>query len=236
LQSDLKAFIIDSLFMNEIIFASHLAAILVISYITRRLGLVALTCFVVLQSLLANLFVLKQIVLFGYEVTCSDVFSVGAIVALNLLQEDFDAAASRRAVLLSFFFMIFFVLMSWIHLLYAPSGQDYMHSAYSQILSFAPRLMFASICTTVIAQGVDVRLFSSMKMLAPKASLFFRSGITVFISQGLDTLLFTFLGLYGLVASPWNIFFISYAIKMFISLFLLLFSSHAFSIRSTSSV
>ena len=222
--------------MNEILFIAHLAAVVAISYMARRLGRTALTCFVVLQSLMANLFVLKQVVLFGFEVTCSDVFSVGAIVALNLLQEDFDAAASRRAVLLSFFFMLFFVVMSWIHLLYIPSTTDYMHDAYRQVLGVAPRLMFASICTTIVAQAIDIRLFAYMKRCFPKALLSIRSGITISISQGVDTLLFTFLGLYGLVASPWDVVFISYAIKMFISLFLLLFSSHAFSIRSPSSV
>lgn len=218
--------------MNTFILAAHLVAIIVISFFVRRLGSVALTCFVVLQTILANLFVLKQINVCGFDATCSDVFSVGAMISLNMLQEDYDAKSSKQAVLLSFAFMLFFVTMSWIHLQYIPAEQDGTYEAYSAILGMTPRLMIASIVTTLISQGIDVKLFGLLKQLLPKRGLPLRSGLSALISQAVDTALFTFLGLYGFVANPVDIFLVSYVIKIGITFTLL----YAIPIRNTAPI
>ena len=68
---------------NESIFLSHLVVVIFFSYIARRYGQIALMVSVVIQSLMANIFVLKQMALFGYTVTCSDVYSVGAILTIS---------------------------------------------------------------------------------------------------------------------------------------------------------
>ena len=63
--------------MNELIFLFHI--LLVLSFVlgALRLGKNALLSLLALQAILANLFVVKQISLFGFAVTCSDVFAIG---------------------------------------------------------------------------------------------------------------------------------------------------------------
>ena len=73
--------------MNESIFLFHVITILVFTLIAFRLGKTALGSWICIQALCANLLVLKQVVLFGLHVTCSDVFAIGGILRLNLLQE-----------------------------------------------------------------------------------------------------------------------------------------------------
>ena len=55
-----------------------------------------LVAMISIYCILANLFVLKQISLFGYHPTASDAFSVGAILGLNLLQEYYGKDFCRR--------------------------------------------------------------------------------------------------------------------------------------------
>ncbi len=210
---------------NGSIFLSHLIVVIFFSYIARRYGQIALMTSIVIQSLMANIFVLKQMDLFGYTVTCSDVYSVGAILTLNILQEDHGPKKAQEAVGMSFCFLLFFAVMAWIHLLYVPSIEDTTHESYMVIFGHSFRLIGASIITTLIAQALDVRLFGFLRRYFPSTKLACRSGISTLVSQGIDTILFTFLGLYGLVSSPWNIIVVSYAVKVAISCIMLAFSS-----------
>lgn len=202
--------------MNEIIFFIHIILIIAFANGALRLGKEALTAWVSLQAILANLFVIKQIVLFGFNVTCSDVFAIGSIFGLNLLQEHHGRDAAKRTAKICFYFMLFFALMSQVHLLYTPSIHDVSHLSFVNILSPAPRLLLASLAAFFIVQQIDVRLFHFLKIRFPKLPLFARNGISLTLSQFLDTILFSFFGLFGLVANIWDIIFVSFVLKLLI--------------------
>lgn len=211
--------------MNELIFFLHLLIVILFSFAARRLGKMAVFSFIIVQSILANLFVIKQMELCGFTVTCSDVYAVGSIIALNVLQEDYEKIDAQRAVGLSFFFLLFFAAGSFIHLLYVPSAGDTAHLAYARILESTPRIVVASIVTTFIVQLIDVQFFAFLKEKFTKTSFAIRASVSVTVAQILDTALFTFLGLYGLVDSPWDVFWVSLVLKLIISAVLLITSS-----------
>ncbi len=204
--------------MNELLFFTHIAFVLGFALIALRSGKVALVSFVALQAVLANIFVLKQTQLFGLSVTCSDVFAVGGMLSLNLLQSRYGADAAKRAVSISLATLLFFVLMSQIHLLYAPTAADATHAAYATLLETTPRLIGASVVTFYIVQRWDVWFFSQLK--------WGRFGISLLVSQALDTALFSFLGLYGQVSSLFDVIAFSFLVKSIVigcsSLFLAL--------------
>lgn len=151
--------------------------------------------------------------LFGLTVTCSDVFSIGGILSLNLLQEYFGRDAAKHAVKISVGALLFFALMSQIHLLYQPSLFDAVHGAFQDIFSSSLRIVAASLATFYFVQQWDVRFFAYLKGRLP-----IRIGLSLFISQFLDTVLFSFLGLYGIVGSLFDIIFMSFLIKCLIIL------------------
>lgn len=204
--------------MNELFFVLQLFLILLFTYGAFRLGEGALLTAVSMHALLANLFVLKQISFFGFEVSCSDGFAVGSILGLNLLREHFGKKSAKKAISICFFFMIFFVVMSQMHLLFSPSIYDTSHSAYKLLLSPAPRLLIASLFVFYLIQHFDVRLFSWISQHLPRFPFSVRSTISLTISQLFDTILFSFLGLYGLVTKLSHIIFISFFLKIFIIL------------------
>ena len=201
---------------NELIFLSHIFVVVGFVLGALRLGNEALAALIALQAVLANLFVVGQMSLFGFSVTCSDVFAIGAILGLNLLQEYYGKDAANKAVRISFFCLVFFTIMSQIHLFYTPLPEERTYSAFYTILSSTPRIAFASMGVFYIVQKLDIRLFGWLKSLFRGNCLPLRVFISLVLTQLLDTPLFSFFGLYGLVVSLFDIIAVSFFIKCLI--------------------
>lgn len=200
--------------MNEILFFTQIIIIIGFALGALKLGKAALTAWVAVQALIANLFVLKQITLFGFDVTASDAFAIGSLLGLNFLQEYFSREDAKQATWICFFFMLFFTVVSQVHLLYQPSSYDTTQPAFMAILRVAPRLFFASMSVFFIVQQIDIRFFTFLKSRMPKASFAIRAAIALVVSQFLDTFLFSFAGLYGIVASIVDIIVVSFILKL----------------------
>lgn len=201
--------------MNELLFFSQIVLCVLFTAYAVRLGKEALTALIALEALLANLFVLKQTTLFGLSVTCSDVFAIGVILGLNLLQEKFTKESARRAGAISLLLLAFFTLMSQFHLLYFPLSSDATQEAYHTLLSPAPRLFIASLAVFFFVQQADLHFYSFLKKRLPMRFAL-RSFIALVASQLLDTVLFSLFGLYGLVSSLVQIIFFSFCVKLLI--------------------
>lgn len=200
--------------MNEILFFIQTILIVVFALGALKLGKSALTAWVAIQALIANLFVLKQITLFGFDVTASDAYVIGSLLGLNFLQEFFSKEEATKATWVCFFFMFFFTVISQLHLYYQPSVHDLTQSAFVTLLSPSPRLLMASMGVFFVVQQFDVRFFAFLKTAMPNSSFALRAAIALIISQLLDTLLFSFAGLYGIVVSLIDIIIISYLVKL----------------------
>lgn len=211
--------------MNELIFFFQIAVILFFLFAALRFGKAGLFCIGVILSITANLFVLKQMTLFSMNVTCSDAYAVGAIIGLNLIQEYFGKEEANRFVWINFFCMIFFALMSQIHLLYIPSNLDWSHSSFSSLLSVSPRILIASLISYLISQKMDVELFGRLRKKFKKNYLLPVMLASIFTTQLIDTCLFSFLGLYGIVSSLFEIIVLSMAVKIIIIVVMSTFTS-----------
>ncbi len=202
--------------MNETLFLIHILIVVGFGLLALKMGKTALTAWVALQAVLANLFVLKQICFFDFHVTCSDVFAIGSILGLNLLREYFGKTAAEKALWTCFFSMVFFVAMAHLHLLYSPSPFDTTHTAFTTILSSSWRLLFASIGVFFLVQQIELRLFGHLKDKFQHIPLSIRSGISLASTQFLDTLLFSIFGLWGLVACLFDVILVSFLIKLLV--------------------
>lgn len=194
--------------------------IVLFSQICKRQGKEALFVWIALQSILANFFVLKQITLFGLNATASDMFAVGGLLGLNLIQAYYGKEAAKKAVGISFIAMTFFCILSQAHIYYVPNHFDTSHDAYAQLLTPAPRILIGSLIAFLVVQSFDVFLFDKLKRHFPKNSFTKISIICLFTSQALDTILFAHLALYGIVNKLWEVILIGYLIKTFTILFM----------------
>lgn len=200
--------------MNELLFFTQALCIIAFALIFFRLGSAALTAWVVMQAVVANLFVLKQVILFGFEVTASDAFIIGSLLGLNLLQEFFGQKEAKKATWACFFFLFFFAIVSQIHLLYEPSEHDFAHRSFDVLFSPSPRLFLASILSFLFVQQFDILFFAFLKKKAAGMGFASRAALSLVLSQLLDTVFFSFVGLYGLVASLVDVMIMSFVIKI----------------------
>ena len=198
---------------NEILFFIHIFLTVSLVILSARLGKYALVSLIVLQAVFANLFVVKQMSLFGFSVTCSDVFAIGGILGLNLLQEQYGRLEANTAIKASFLGLVFFMVMSQVHLLYVPLAEDVTQDAFVQIFSHTTRISCASVFVFFVVQKMDVYLFGFLQNLFQRKYLPFRIGVSLVLTQSLDTFAFSFIGLYGLVVSIWDVIIVSFLIK-----------------------
>lgn len=199
---------------NELIFILHTLLIGLASLGALALGRSALVAFVSIQCILANLFVLKQTTLLGLNATCADAFTIGATIGLNLLQEYYGKAITRTTIAINFFFLVFYAVMSQVHLWYTPSAFDTMQDHFSPLLGFMPRIVIASITVYLIAQIIDYTIYGWLRKNWASRFLVLRNYASISVSQLVDTVLFSFLGLYGIIDNIGEVILVSYTIKL----------------------
>lgn len=207
--------------MNNILFFSSVILTAAFALLALQRDKAVLIAWIVLQSILANLFVLKQISLFNLNATAGDIFAIGSLLGLNLLREKYGeqegVQACKTAITASFLCTLFFTIISQIHLLYEPSSLDITQKAFEQILTPNPRILFSSILVFFIVQIFDFYYYGFLKKKLNqnnKNYIILLNSLSLGTSQLLDTVLFTFLGLYGYVSHVGEIILISYIIKM----------------------
>lgn len=200
--------------MNQLLFLFHTIFISMSALVALYLGQAALVAFVCLQCVLANLFVIKQTTLFGFSATCADAYTIGAVLGLNLLQEYFGRAITRTCIWINFFLLVFYIVVSQIHLAYIPNMHDTMQGCFVSILVSMPRIVVASFVVYLIAQLADYALYGFLKRALHDRYLVARNVVSIMITQLLDTVLFSFLGLYGIIDNIWQVIIVSYAIKL----------------------
>ena len=177
-----KFTILFSCFLGTIFFIQIFFTLLFV-YGALKLGPSALVAWVTVQALIANLFVLKQIHLFGMEVTASDGYAIGSLLGLNVLQEFYGKKEAKQATWICFFFMTFFALASQLHLYYIPSSFDTAQTAFITVLSPSLRLIFASMSVFFIVQLFDIRFFAFLKQKLPTVSFSIRAALALIVSQ-----------------------------------------------------
>lgn len=199
---------------NELIFILHTAWIIGATCAALYAGREALITLICLESVLSNLMISKQMTLLGMHTICTDVFTIGSIIGLSLIQEVFGKATAKKTIMINFCMLVFYLISSNLHVLYAPNDFDTMHDLFAILFRPMPRIIIASMIVYYIVQLFDTWLFGKLKEQFGEMSLSHRLLVCTSASQLLDTVLFTFGALYGNVASVMHIIIVSFVIKM----------------------
>ena len=202
--------------MNTFFFFLHNIAIgtaLLGALAYKKEMLIALVC---VMGILSNLFLVKQIDLFGYSVTSTDVFAVGMCIGLNLIQEYWGKSTAKKTILISFLCSLFYLCMTQFHLSYIPNVYDKTAQAFETILCFAPRFVCASFVSFFISQYFECFIFAQLKEISAGRHFILRNYVALILSQLLDTIIFSFLGLYKIAGNILHIIMVSFFIKLVI--------------------
>src|SRR5207249_3889340 len=99
--------------------------------------------------------------LFGFTATASDAFTIGGVFGLNLLQEYYGKEITRLSIWISFLLLVFYGIISQIHIAFTPHACDIMHSHFASILIFMPRILIASFSVYLLVQHIDAFLYGT---------------------------------------------------------------------------
>ena len=199
--------------INEGLFFLQAAIIRVVCECCRQMGSGALTAWLSIQIVLANLLVLKMVNLFGLEVTVSDAYSIGALYCLNALRETHGRLQAQYAVLASFVLVMAVAGLFWVHLAFEAISGGGMALLYRQLLGEIWPIMLISNVIFVGIQVLDYVLFGVMQVRYREYGFAFRVGMSIGLTQIIDTALFTYWALGGYGVNFWHVFIWSYGLK-----------------------
>jgi uncharacterized integral membrane protein (TIGR00697 family) len=189
---------------NELLFLLHSVVVMATLLGALAHSYASLLGVLSLQLILANLFVTKQVAIYGIATTTTEVFAVGGMFGVALLQMYYGAERARRSIAILFSFLLFFSVFGWFQTVYAG---EWAGADAGALLAVAPRLFCASVVSYFISERVNVALVEWMG-----GALLLRL-CAIVCGQAIDTILFTFIGLWGVVAYPWSVIAASLAIK-----------------------
>ncbi len=157
-----------------------------------------LFCFSVLATITANIEVLILINAYGMEQTLGNILFGATFLITDILSEVKGKKLSQKAVNMSMFSSICFLLLTNSWFLYTPSENDFIFPAISEVFSNTPRIMITSLVVYFISQRFDVWAyhkwwdFTTKKFGDPKRFLWLRNNGSTLLSQLINNILFTF--------------------------------------------
>lgn len=184
---------------NSSIFIVNIIVSLAFIKYASRYGKSAIISLIVTQALLANILVLKQITLFGLNVTASDVFSISASFCIAVLKINYSSKDANYAIIISMVCMTFFAIVSRLHLNYIPNSNDFADSAYKILFSPNIRVVIASIFSYYLSQKINILILKLFSTYLRSSNYYLQLGISVLICQLFDTVFFSYFALYGIM-------------------------------------
>lgn len=183
-------------YANEIIFLILLLLVFGTTLAAFRFGgAIGLLCLIACEAVLLNIFVVKQLDLFGLSVTGGNIMFGGIFLATDLLNEKYGPRLARLGVLVGFasgFFMLFATQLTTAFL---ANAFDTTQTAFQTIFALAPRIVLASFTSFLIVQLFDVWFFNFLRQRTQGKALWLRNNLSTMTSQIFDTLFFTAAGL-----------------------------------------
>lgn len=203
---------------NEFILLGHILWVSGLAFACRKQPAETQIILMVLYSVLGNVMVFKQMILFPNVpkltmiVNTADAYAVGVILVLNYIRERYDDEVVYRAMKLSFLSLAVLAVAAYFQVNYGGID-DSMTRSYDLIMIEFPGLVMKSAVIYIVVQYLDNKLFSWMRKQCGQQYLVGRMVLSLLFSQWLDTLLFSFIA-YGHVAySIWNVVLFSGTVK-----------------------
>lgn len=177
---------------NELLFLFQTIIGLAFTLAAFSMGRNWLYGYIAVCIVLANIFVTKQITLFGIPATGGNVVYGSIFLATDLLAEHYGKKEARRAVLLGFGAALFYLIMSQFILRFSASSDDWgAAEGMAAIFDFAPAIILASLISYLISQFHDIWAFHLIRKKTGGRYLWLRNNGSTWISQFIDSIVFS---------------------------------------------
>jgi len=166
-----------------------------IMLIYRYFGKLALVVWVSVALIMANLQVGILISTFGMSATLGNVAYASTYLATDILNENYGSKVARRAVFISFFILIIFILTMNFCFLYDTSNNL---APFKEVFTPLFRYLVASLIAYFISENTDILIYGFFKKRNPEFKLiWFRCNISPIFSELVDTAIFSLIAFWG---------------------------------------
>jgi len=212
---------------NEILFIVFTLFLLTCNLVAFRMGKTYMFILIALYAFVMNIFVLKQITLFGFQVTGGNALYGALFLLTDLFSEHHTKKDALKAVKIGFFTILFFVISTQVLLNFIPNEFDFAQESLQTMFGLIPRILTGSLIAYFISQHLDVYLYKFIAKLTKNKYLFLRNNGSTLISQFIDTIIFTAVGLTTFSFLPfegvidasifWEVVMFTYVIKVIVA-------------------
>ena len=160
-----------------------------------------LIVWVSIATILANLTVCKMIDVFSFTTSLGNVIFASTFLATDILSEKYSAKVARKAVYLSIFSSITFIIITQLTLLFIPSSEDVVQEAMVTLFSINLRTTIASMGMFFIANMLDIHIYNKLKEKLPK-QLWLRNNVATITCNCIENYFFNTLAFIGIFSIP----------------------------------
>ena len=171
--------------------------VIIIEKIFKKEGLYV---WVSIAVIIANLIVAKTIDIVNISTSIGNVIFASTFLATDILSEKYAKEDAKKAIYLSVFANIAFVITTQISLAFIPNENDILNESMKNIFSLNIRTTIASITMFFISNMLDIYIYNKLKKKNNK-KMWLRNNVATIISNCLENYLFfgaAFIGIFPL--------------------------------------
>lgn len=207
---------------NELLWLIYiLINYLFVLFAYRKWGKIGVMIFVPISIILANIQVLKEVMLFGTVTTLGNIAYGSIFLVSDILSENYGKETAKKIVGIGFLTMIFTTIVMNIALRINVAPNDFAQEHLQVIFGYFGRLTIASLLAYIFSSSFDIWSYQIIRKFRPSYNdIWIRNNFSTLFSQILDNLIFTLVAFIGI--HSWNdiisIMFSTYFLKVIISI------------------
>lgn len=154
-----------------------------------------------IATILANITVCKMIDILNFTTSLGNVIFASTFLATDILSEKYSTKDAKKAIYLSIFTSLTFIIITQLTLIFIPSNEDVVQDAMKTLFSINLRTSIASIGMFFIANMLDIYIYNKLKQKIP-GKLWLRNNVATITSNCLENYFFNTLAFIGIFSIP----------------------------------
>lgn len=185
--------------MNNLLMIIGIIVIFLLLVATKKFfGKEGLIGWIATATILAEIGVTKSVDILGMSATLGNIMFASNFLATDMLTEFYDEKDAKRALKLGIWFLMVFLITTQGMMLFKPNDLDIVNDSMKTVFGIVPRISIASITMLIVANYVDIKLYSFLKKKFNGKHMWFRNNVSTMLCNGLENFLFTTLAFAGI--------------------------------------
>lgn len=185
--------------MNNLIMIIGIVVIFSLLLLTKRFfGKEGLIGWIAVATILAEIGVTKSVNILGLSATLGNIMFASNFLATDILTECYSEKEAKKSLRLGIWFLFIFLIATQGMILFKANELDFASESMKTIFGIVPRISIASITMLVVANFVDIKLYSYLKKKMNGKYMWLRNNLCTILCNGLENFFFTGLAFGGI--------------------------------------